>query len=237
MSLLPILLDLVYPRVCAACEGAVGSGQGHVCWDCMSGFEVIDRPFCSVCGDPVEGLVEHEYRCSACLRHLPAFVQARSAVRYRGAVQLVLQAFKYGRMTFLARDLLPFLSACVEWNYARICFDGVTHVPLSPRKERERTFNQAGLLAGCLARALNLPFLPRCLERTRYTETQTRLNAKQRRANVRGAFTPVNKKWIEGRTLLLVDDVMTTGATVSEASRVLKDAGAAGVFVVTVARG
>jgi competence protein ComFC len=182
-------------------------------------------------------MVEHEYLCSYCERNRPQFDMARSAVRYRGGVRVILQSLKYSRQTFLVPDVLPFLSACIATHYFKIYFDGVTFVPLYPRKERERTFNQSRLLAGELARTLDLPFLPNCLERTRYTVTQTDLDASQRRANVRGAFAPLNRKWLDGRTLLLVDDVMTTGATVDECSRILKEAGAAGVFVVTVARG
>lgn len=237
MSFVSTLLDIVYPRSCVACGNTTGEGQGYICWDCESGFDVISMPFCSVCGDPAEGLVEHQYLCSYCQRVRPYFEAARSAVRYRGAVRTILHSLKYGKMTFLVRDLLPFLSACVKTHYSRVCFDGVTFVPLYPRKERERTFNQARLLGGKLARELELPFLPDCLRRTRYTVTQTDLDASKRRANVHGAFAAQNRKWLDGRTLLLVDDVMTTGATVNECSKVLKEAGAAGVFVVTVARG
>jgi len=182
-------------------------------------------------------MVEHEYRCSHCQKSRTAFDMARSAVRYRGSVCAILQSLKYSKQTFLVPDLLPFLSGCVSTHYSKVFFDGVVFVPLYPRKERERTFNQARLLARALARAMDLPFLPNCLERTRYTVTQTDLDAAHRRANVRGAFAPLNRKWLDGRTLLLVDDVMTTGATVDECAKVLKEAGAAGVFVVTVARG
>jgi ComF family protein len=237
MSLFSTLLDIIYPRFCTVCGAETGAGQGYVCWDCVSGFEVITRPFCAVCGDPVEGMIEHEYLCSFCEKAKPGFDMARSAVKYRGVVCSVLQLLKYSKQTFLVADILPFLSACVTAHYSKIYFDGVTFVPLYSKKERERTFNQSRLLAGELARTLDLPFLPNCLERTRYTMTQTDLNASQRRKNVYGAFAHLNRKWLEGRTLLLVDDVMTTGATVNECSRVLKEAGAAGVFVVTVARG
>ncbi|OGV59518.1 MAG: hypothetical protein A2283_01430 [Lentisphaerae bacterium RIFOXYA12_FULL_48_11] len=237
MQLLSTLLDLVYPRTCTVCGVATGAGQGYVCWDCMAGFEVIGRPFCSVCGDPAEGMIEHDYQCSYCQRKKPGFDVARSALRYRGAVRDVLQLLKYSRQTYLVDDLLPYLSACLSSNYSRVLFDAVTFVPLYPKKERERTFNQARLLAARLAGKHGLPFLPNCLERVRYTATQTELNASARRENVSGAFAPLNRKWINGRTLLLVDDVMTTGATVDEVSRVLKEAGASGVFVLTVARG
>lgn len=231
------LLDLVYPRVCVSCGRAAGDGQGHICWDCLSGVDVISKPFCSLCGDPVDGLVEHEYLCSSCQTVRPHFALARSAVRYTGAARAGLLALKYEKMTCLARDFLPYLDSCVRMHYAKACLDGIAFVPLYPRKERERTFNQSKLLAANLARATGVPLLSHCLERVRYTRTQTDLNAGERRLNVRGAFVAVNPKWIEGRNLLLVDDVMTTGATVGEVSRVLKEAGAAGVFVVTVARG
>jgi len=237
MSLFSTLLDLVYPRFCVVCGKAVGQGQGYVCWDCISGFDVITKPFCSLCGDPVEGMIEHEYLCSSCGRRKPNFEMARSAVRYRGSVRAVLHSLKYGKMIFLGRDLFPFLSACVTTHYSKVCLDAVTFVPLYPKKERERTFNQAGLLAKRLAGNLDLPLLSNCMKRIRYTMTQTDLDASHRRANVRGAFSAVNEKWLEGRNLLLVDDVMTTGATVDECAGVLKEAGAAGVFVVTVARG
>jgi len=203
----------------------------------MAGLETIASPFCAICGDPVDGMVEHDYVCAYCDRRRPSFDMARSAVRYRGAMRNILQALKYGKSIFLANDLLPYLVACVNSHYSRVGFDGIVFVPLYPRKERERTFNQSKVLADRLARRMGISLLPGCLARTRYTATQTDLDASQRRANVRGAFVAGNRKWLEGRTLLLVDDVMTTGATVDECSRVLKEAGAAGVFVVTVARG
>ncbi len=237
MQLFPTLLDLVYPRTCTVCGMETGAGQGYICWDCMSGFEIISRPFCSVCGDPAEGMIEHDYQCSYCQQRKRGFDMARSALRYRGAIRNVLQSLKYSRQTYLVDDLLPYLSACVNLYYSKVPFDGIMFVPLYPKKERERTFNQAGLLAAGLARKHDLPLLANCLERVRYTATQTDLDAAARRKNVRDAFAVRNRKWLDGRTLLLVDDVMTTGATVDECANVLKGAGAAGVFVITVARG
>jgi len=237
MFLLPTLLDLVYPRSCVACGNPVLRGQGYVCWDCASSFSVICEPYCSICGDPVDGMVEHEYICAFCQRHKPHFEMARSAVKFRGAVQPILHSLKYGKVACVSRDLVPFLVACVRTQFPRVHFDAVTSVPLYPRKERERTFNQSSLLAKGLAAEIGLPYMARCLRRTRDTATQTGLDASGRRGNVRGAFAALNEKWLDGRNFLLVDDVMTTGATVDEASRVLKEGGAAGVFVVTVARG
>jgi ComF family protein len=167
----------------------------------------------------------------------PAFDLARSAIRFRGAAPELLHRFKYGHATHLAADLAGLLDACARAHYADERFDAVTFVPLHPVKERERTYNQARLLAERLARRRRLLLAPGVLERTRATGTQTRLTMRERARNVAGAFAAVCPAWTRGRAFLLVDDVMTTGATVNEAARVLKSAGARRVCVVTVARG
>jgi ComF family protein len=149
----------------------------------------------------------------------------------------VLQAFKYEYQTFLSRSLVPLLTACVETHYGGVFFDAVAFVPLYPRRERSRTYNQAALLAAGVAAELGAPLLRRSLRRHRATFTQTHLSAAARRVNVREAFTCPCPDWIAGRRILLIDDVMTTGATVNECARVLKEAQAASVHVATVARG
>ena len=230
-------LDLIYPRACLACDGQVLGKEGHVCWDCMSALDLISDPFCWLCGDPVEGKVERRYTCSSCTRQVPHFDGARSAVRYRDKLPALLQAFKYAQATSLSRDLADLLAGCVRAHFADVSFDAVLAVPLHPRKERSRSYNQSALLADDLSRLLHLSRAHDCIVRQRSTKTQTGLSARKRRNNVKGAFWVNKSEWVEGRRLLLVDDVMTTGATVGECSRVLKEAGVAGVWVVTVARG
>jgi ComF family protein len=237
VSLAHALLDLVWPRVCEGCGQPMGAAPGHVCWDCRAGLPLIEHPYCSQCGDPVEGAISHDYRCAFCVDRAPAFVKARSAVRFRGVVPALLHRFKYGAATHLAPDLAGWLEACVGTEYPGEPFDAVAFVPLHPARERLRTYNQSALLAAGLGARLRLPVSAGCLRRVRPTDTQTHLSARQRAANVRGAFAVRNPAWVEGRRFLLVDDVMTTGVTVSECASVLKDAGAASVHVVTVARG
>jgi ComF family protein len=199
----------------------------------MASVQIVQPPYCERCGDPVDGQVPGAYTCAWCARRAPGFDRARS----RGVLKELLHRFKYGRMTHLSVDLVRLLTACVDTHYARGLVDAVAFVPLYPRRERERSFNQSRLLAQGVARFLQVPVARRCLTRVRPTATQTDLNASQRRANVRGAFAAANEDWIEGRRFLLVDDVMTTGATVDECSDVLKRAGATAVYVATVARG
>lgn len=232
------LLDLVYPRLCALCEGPADGTGGHLCWDCRCRLVVVQAPFCERCGDPIEGRVDGAFTCSACRTREPAYVLARSVYRYRGGIGRALRAFKYSRAVWLRSELSSMLAAAVRVHYPAVAFDGVAYVPLHRARERLRSYNQARLLASGLGAELRLPVAaPGCVERIRETPTQTGLKAAHRRRNVEGAFRAEKHGWMEGRRMLLIDDVMTTGATVEECSAALMDAGCASVHVVTVARG
>jgi len=238
LSLFSSTLDFVYPRACRGCGDTAPDAGVYLCWDCLASIPTISRPYCSRCGDPAEGVIDHQYVCTLCRRFDPPFDLARSAVRYRGIIRRILHGFKYGEDVCMTNDLVNMLDACAKAHFSRLRFDAVMGVPLHARRERERTYNQSRLLAGGLARRLRVPMATtRCIVRRRETASQTGLNADGRRANVRGAFSVRDADWLQGRTILLVDDVMTTGATVAECAGTIKDAGAAAVYVVTVARG
>ncbi len=231
-----LLLDLVYPRGCRQC-GAPANGTRFFCWECLSEFHYVQPPFCSLCGDPVPGRIDHEYLCVYCSRQTPHYDEARSAIRYEGAAGLALRAVKYTSATWLIPDLCDFLEACFRTHYDLLPFDGICYVPLYPVKRRERGFNQAGLLANALSRRCRIPLYYSVLRRLRDAGSQTHLTAAQRASNVANVFRVARARKIRDRRLLLVDDVMTTGATVNECARVLKEAGARSVRVLTVARG
>ncbi len=129
------------------------------------------------------------------------------------------------------------LAGCVDVHYADEIIDAVTYVPLHGRRQRERTFNQSCLLARYVARHMGVTLSDAGLYRTRHTETQALLSATARRKNVAGAFAVKPNGWIAGRSVLLVDDIMTTGATVHAVADALKRAGAHRVWVATVGRG
>lgn len=231
-----VWLDLLYPRSCQHC-GAPADGMHFFCWECLSDFHYVQPPFCSVCGDPVPGHIDHEYRCVFCSRQTPHFDGARSAIRYEGAAGLAIRAVKYQSATWLIPDLCGFLDACLRTHYDLLPFDAVCYVPMHVLKKRERGFNQAELLASALSRRGRIPLSKGMLKRLRDTGSQTRLTAAQRVSNVAGVFKATRPDEVKGRRLLLIDDVMTTGATVNECARVLKKARAASVHVLTVARG
>jgi len=233
-------LDVLFPRACVGCGQAAGDDYDYLCWDCLRDLTIIQFPFCSVCGDPVDGWVEGPFECPACSRSRPSFVRARSAVRYVGAMQAAIRAFKYQGATWLCRDLTTCLLACVEVQFVEVVIDTISWVPLAPDRERERSYNQAQLLARNLARRWQRPGrLPAMasLRRIRSTPTQTHLTASQRVANVAQSFSVEKTFQPAGKRILLVDDVMTTGATLNECARTLKKAGAEAVYAVTVARG
>lgn len=234
-----LLLDLVYPRSCAVCGGDVAAHPRYFCWECWCKIPLIQPPFCAVCGDPIDGAVEGAFRCHACTDRPPAFLRARSAARYRDTLARAMQAFKYNSRTCLAPDLADLLEGCYRVHYPDCRVDAIVPVPLYPRKERERTYNQSALLARELGRRLKRPVLLRALLRTRHTDTQTTLSAAKRRINVDGAFVvqPRERDWLAGKTCLLVDDVMTTGATVDACAAALTSAGVWRVLVLTVGRG
>jgi ComF family protein len=230
-------LDLIFPRACAGCHGRVGDARGHLCWDCQAQLPFVRQPYCLHCGDPVEGRVDEAFTCHWCDDLQPAFDYARSVVRYRGPVQRMIQDFKYHAAHWLAPDLVRLLLAGLQTAPEFGALDTLCCVPLHRVRQRTRGYNQAALLARGLARELNKPFLRNAMLRWHQTGTQTHLTARERVANVRGAFTVARPSTVQGRAVLLVDDVMTTGATVSECARMLKAAGATRVCVLTVARG
>ena len=234
---LSLLLDFVYPRPCAVCGAGVIERGRHLCWECWRDVGLIEFPFCSWCGDPVAGQVDSSFLCAWCRRRPPSFDRARSAALYNGPVQHCVKAFKYGKDIYLARELGALLTSCARVHYASEIVDAVTYVPLHRRRRRERTFNQAHVLARFVARDLGVELADAGLYRTRHTDAQALLNAKARRRNVEGAFAVKPNGWVRGRSLLLIDDIMTTGATVDAVARALKDAGAHRVWVATVGRG
>jgi len=231
------MLDIMFPRRCVGCGVSSPETFRHICWECWSDTARVEPPFCARCGDPVAGAVEHDFICYACSAEQPAFDAARSAARYAGVAGEALRKLKYEYALWLVPDLAEVLHLCLKAEYPDRTFDLVVPVPLHHIRRRERGFNQSGALARELARRLGVRIRSRALRRIRPTTTQTHLTAKGRLSNVKNAFQPAKGNRLQGRSVLLVDDIMTTGATVNACAKALKKGGAAAVHVVTVARG
>jgi len=209
----------------------------HLCWSCFSRLELHTQALCSVCGHPIEGGAAHAFVCGPCRSARPAFDRARSAGRFVGLLRDQIHRFKYGNALWMRQDLSDLLLGCLAAHFDAAAVDVVVPVPLHSARFRERTYNQSALLAQEVARRIGRRFDGRTLVRTRRTETQTRFDAAHRRMNILGAFDVARPAWVAQRCVLLIDDVMTTGATLSECARVLKKAGARTVWALTVARG
>lgn len=229
--------DWFYPRTCPGC-GEVSDRPGrYLCWSCFTRLELHTQAHCNICGHAAEGDVAHVFVCSVCTAAKPAFDRARSAGRFAGVLREQLHQFKYNNALWLKDDLVDLLYGCLTAHFDPAAVDVVLPVPLHPVRQRERSYNQAALLAQALACRIGRRFDNRSLVRTRKTETQTRLDAAHRRKNILGAFSVVRPEWVRGRCVLLVDDVMTTGATLNECARTLKKAGARTVWTLTAGRG
>ena len=231
------LLDMLYPRSCIGCGKHAPETFRYICWDCWSDAAHVEPPFCELCGDPVAGTIEHGYICYACSAERPAFDAARSAARYDGVVGEALRQLKYEKALWLAPDLAELMHRCLKAEFPERAFDWIVPVPLYHVRRRDRSYNQSAVLAAELARRLRSKTSVRLLRRIRPTATQTNLTAAQRLSNVTDAFQYGREKRLTGKNILLVDDVMTTGATVNACAKALKKGGAKAVHVLTVARG
>ena len=229
------LVDLALPNRCVGCRGVIGA-DGALCPACFARLDFITAPLCGRCGLPLPSGAGEELSCGACLAQPPRFAAARAALVYGGLARDVVLMLKHADRTDLARPLAEWLRRA---GAPRIdSADLVTPVPLHPRRLARRRYNQAGLLAQALAKQCGLPLSPDLLRRIRATPSQGHLNARQRHQNVRGAFAvrPRSAARLKGARVLLVDDVMTTGATLDACAAALLKAGAAAVDALVVAR-
>lgn len=235
MSLWQAALDLIYPRNCVWSGEPVTSCTYH--WlgnEALRQIDFIREPYCHRCGYPFFHLGETPGKCPLCADWAPRFDACRSALLYRGPGKAVVQTLKYRNGLYLRKDiccLLGELEDLGEWLDDAVLIP----VPLYAARRRERGYNQSEVLARCLARVCPRSSVAALLYRCRATPTQTHLSKEQRRANVRGAFALKNPLIDPGGNYVLIDDVMTTGATLDACAAVLKKAGARRVRAFTLA--
>jgi ComF family protein len=238
-GLLGDLLDLIYPRVCVLCGSSDPEKVGAaLCTDCTDRWRPIRDPVCRHCGRPLGTAAEPELVCRECAAEDTPLDHCRAVFEYgreEGLREAIL-AFKHQGLTMLARDFAPLLARVLERGFPDCAWELLVPVPIHWRREGRRGYNQSELLARRLVLVRpGMSLETRALVRTRATRPQHGSRA-SRRANVRNAFAVPRPERVAGRRVLLIDDVLTTGATLQECARTLRAAGATHVDAIALAR-
>lgn len=226
------VVDWLFPPACVGC----GTWGAWFCEDCMARVPWLRPPWCALCGQPLPGAETTTQGetglCARCRRQPLPLTRARAVAAMEGVVREAIHRLKYDGQVSLAFPLADWLAQTVRregWSV-----EGVLPVPLGVQRRRERGYNQAALLAYPLAVQLGVPYLEGVVRRVRETRSQVGLSVEERWSNVRGAFAVVGA--LPVRRVLVVDDVMTTGATLAAVAQALRQGGAEAVWGLAVAR-
>ena len=235
-----MLLDLIFPKICSSCHSP--ARENLICDVCLSNIRLISgRKICSKCGhpfelaNPIEDIRHEEHLCGRCLAGTYRFYRARSVAFYEGWLREILHRFKYRGKLGLGMVLSRIL---VEYYPTELDdIDLMVTVPLHIGKLRTREFNQSIVMVKGLAERIGVPLNAFALKRVKDTRPQYEMgNETERRRNVRGAFTIGDAEKVKGKSVLLLDDVFTTGSTLNECTRVLLKSGVVKVQVLTLMR-
>lgn len=230
------LVDFVFPPLCILCREPVADPDG-LCPACWTEMQFIDGPVCAQCGLPFEIDAGPDTVCGACIAHPPAFDKARAILRYDDASKKPILALKHADRLDLVPAFGKWLERAGRTLLAEV--DMIVPVPLHRMRLWKRRYNQAAELSRSLSRLSGVPLAPLVLERLKPTPSQGAMpSAEARRKNVAGAFRvpKAMRDAVRGKRALLVDDVLTTGATASASARALKRAGASSVYILALAR-
>ena len=234
---LNLMQHLLAPQNCVVCGGIViNRDLSQVCQDCFSSLGPLHEPVCQVCGKPLPGgKYSIADTCGECRSDPPQFDQARAWGPYEGDLRKILLEFKYAGLKTLAGPLSELLCGTIESGF-NVPFDWIAPVPLHRNRLRERGYDQALLLARKVSRKTGIPIL-RGLRRIRETRPQYGLSSRERRENTKGAFSLSDTTRLNKPSILVLDDVFTTGSTTSSISKCLKrKLGTGFIGILTVAR-
>lgn len=234
-NIFDICIDNILPPRCVV-TGDIVEKQGVISAKAWQDLEFISQPHCITCGFPFDYQFDKDSTCTSCLDHQPPYQSHRSVVTYNTTSRAIILGFKHADKTHAVSSFTPWLKRAGE-DILKNC-DALIPVPLHYWRLVYRRYNQSALIAKALGDAIEKPVWLNHLKRIKATPSQGRLKAKERHKNVKRAFAvnEQNKQDIKGKTIVLIDDVYTTGATIKECSKTLLKAGAKEVRALTLAR-
>lgn len=229
--------DIIFPPQCISCAEIIDQHQSDMfCQSCREKIHFINGSFCPICGIPFRESPAGNHICGNCLENRPHYTLARAVADFDTVIMDTIHKFKYGHNISIGNSLGSFMADFTfpDFNFSE--YSLLIPLPLHIRRLRERGFNQSLLLAKKIGQKHKLSVNFSLLKRHKFTLTQTGLHKAQREQNIRNAFTTVCDHKVSGTNIILIDDVYTTGATINECAKVLVQAGAEKVAVLTLAR-
>lgn len=228
-----ILIDMIYPRICPVCNEIITARAADICPECAGRLNYVGFSFCMRCGKPVRD--DEEY-CSDCIAAGHEYDEGRAVLLYDGVTSRSLYRFKYGGKQeyakFYGRVICERLGRKIKsWNA-----DVIIPVPIHPSRKRKRGYNQAELIAKEISKRLGIRMATDIVYRSRATGALKKLGARERQNNLKKAFN-IKQNSVKYETVLIVDDIYTTGATVDAMARCLKGAGVKKVYYVALCIG
>ena len=230
------ILDFIWPRTCEVCGRPVDRPGRHFCSDCLNRLPFTPTDgCCRRCGRAAEKL-DGEFLCEDCRTYKPSFDRAASALSFEGDARDAMNAFKFRNHLWLRDDLVDWIEGVVRARFKVGEIDLIVPMPSTLLHRIDRGYNQCAYLARALAKRLGRPYEASVLRRKGNPKKQGRLTEEERRTNVIGTFGVRKPAIIRGKTVMVVDDIMTTGSTLSECAAELKRSGASRVWCATLAR-
>ena len=229
-----LFFNIIFPRRCLSCNTSMPiDSKAMFCFKCSKEYFRNTGAVCEICGKPINE--NRDITCALCKKQKPYYIKNISRYQYRGCIKTAIQNMKFKRRMWISFELGRALSKTVQEKYSDINFDMILYVPMTTLNDLLRGFNQSHKIASMISKEIKVPIKHNILYKKTGIKTQSGLNRKQRIENVKNAFYIKNSHLIEDKTILIVDDVFTTGCTINACSKLLKKNGALAVYAATVA--
>ncbi len=234
MKIKDYLLNFISPPKCICCDVRLPlKSSAMFCFKCGKDYHLNNGATCKICGKPINP--NRDTSCSNCKEDRIYYVRNVSRYKYTGSVKTAIQNMKFKKRSWICFEFGKALYKTVKEEYYGIDFDMVLYIPMSPLGEIRRGFNQSYEMASIISDELGVPLYTNILRKRAGVKTQSGLNRKERIENIKNAFVVFNSNRLTDKTILLIDDVFTTGSTVNECAKTLKKNGALAIYVATLA--